>query len=82
MAHRRGEEDRPRFRSERFVRIDGQWYFDVRERLEPVGPFASRAEAEAALRFYLAALRGGATPAQALTQLRLARDPFAEDPGQ
>lgn len=33
------------FRSNRFVCINGQWYFQTRESADPVGPFSSKGEA-------------------------------------
>ncbi len=52
MAHRQGEDDRTRFRSDRFFIENGQWFFFTREATIS-GPFTSRKEAEAELTFYI-----------------------------
>lgn len=56
MAHREGEEDKTRFRSDRFFCEEGQWFFTTRENTIQ-GPFESRAEAENELEMYLYDLR-------------------------
>ncbi|WP_198292182.1 DUF6316 family protein [Teredinibacter turnerae] len=53
MNVRRGEsEDRVWYRSERFFRADGQWYFSTREGVE-VGPYPSRSSAANGLKLYI-----------------------------
>lgn len=56
MAHREGEDDKTRFRSDRFFCEDGQWFFTTREHTIQ-GPFESREEAEKELEMYLHDLR-------------------------
>lgn len=56
MGYREGEEDKTRFRSDRFFCEDGQWFFTTREG-DVQGPFESRAEAEQELEMYLHDLR-------------------------
>lgn len=53
--YRAGEYPQTRFRSERFCRVNGQWYFMVRDDA-PQGPFATRRQAEGELAFYLRTL--------------------------
>jgi hypothetical protein len=45
MRSRQGEEPRTWFRCDRFYRCNDRWYFYTREEI-PVGPYASRSEAE------------------------------------
>lgn len=56
MGHREGEEDKTRFRSDRFFCEDGQWFFTTREG-GVQGPFESRPEAEQELEMYIHDLR-------------------------
>jgi hypothetical protein len=56
MGHREGEEDKVRFRSDRFFCEDGQWYFTTRENAIK-GPYESRDDAERDLEMYLHDLR-------------------------
>ncbi|MGD8407064.1 MAG: DUF6316 family protein [Thiohalophilus sp.] len=50
--HRTGEDGSIPFRSGRFFNIDANWYFSCREG-QDIGPYPSRAEAEAALSLYI-----------------------------
>ncbi len=52
MTVRQGEPERNWYRSERFSRVNGAWYFETREGIIE-GPFESELEAELELRFYL-----------------------------
>lgn len=52
MDVRIGEKNKTWFRSERFLHINDKWYFLTRE-LTQEGPFASRAEAERELNYYI-----------------------------
>ncbi|MEO0442966.1 MAG: DUF6316 family protein [Pseudomonadota bacterium] len=49
---RKGEQDKFRFRSDRFFTIDSQWYFTTREGVD-VGPFDSRDMAANALTIFI-----------------------------
>ncbi|MCB1667954.1 MAG: DUF6316 family protein [Porticoccaceae bacterium] len=46
MDCRQNEEQKTRFRTERFQLINGKWYFSIRESFEPVGPFETKEEAK------------------------------------
>lgn len=48
QSHRKGEESKTFFRSERFYKIDGRYYFSTREGVE-VGPYETKVDAEAGL---------------------------------
>ena len=48
LAKRTGETPAIRFRTDRFYRINSNWYFSTREGIE-MGPYADRFEAEEAL---------------------------------
>ena len=50
--HRSGEAGSIPFRTGRFFNVGGHWYFSTREAVDQ-GPYASRQEAENALRLYL-----------------------------
>lgn len=50
------EEDKARFRTDRFFCQDGEWYFTTRENTIR-GPYASRGDAEQELMLYLRDLR-------------------------
>lgn len=50
--NRKGESRSIPFRTGRFFCVDAKWYFACREGLDH-GPFASKAEAETALRDFL-----------------------------
>lgn len=52
---RDGEQAQTRFRSDRFCRVNGEWFFLVRDEA-PQGPFRTRQEADAELAFYLRTL--------------------------
>ncbi len=52
MEPRSGEEVKSRFRTERFLQVNNQWYFITRE-LTQEGPFDNKAEAEKELTLYL-----------------------------
>lgn len=52
MACRAGEEDKTRFRSQRFYIVDDKHYFSTREGTE-IGPFGSRKDAEDGLARYI-----------------------------
>lgn len=52
---RDGEAQQTRFRSDRFCRVNGEWYFMVRD-ATPQGPFRTRREADTELAFYLRTL--------------------------
>lgn len=56
MANRRHEKSRTWFRSDRFFRSDGRWYFHTREG-SAVGPYATRFDAEIDAGRLLALLR-------------------------
>lgn len=56
MGYREGEQDRVRFRSDRFFCEDGYWFFTTREHTTK-GPYDSRNEAERELEMYLYDLR-------------------------
>lgn len=49
---RKGEVAKFWYRSDRFIKIDNQWYFTTRENRE-VGPFESRAAAEHGLGIFI-----------------------------
>lgn len=55
IRYREGEESRTRFRTDRFCRVNGEWYFMVRD-AAPHGPFRNRREAEIELAFHLRTL--------------------------
>lgn len=52
MACREGEIDRTWFRSSRFFRVNGKWYFISRDN-PCYGPFDCRSDAEIELLFYM-----------------------------
>ena len=52
MEYRKGEELKGWFRSERFYRAGGDWYFTSREMCEQ-GPFPSREDAEGELLLFM-----------------------------
>lgn len=56
MGRREGEEEKTRFRSDRFFCEDGSWFFTTRENTVQ-GPFESRDDAERELALYLRDLR-------------------------
>lgn len=56
MGCRTGEEEKTRFRSERFFTSDDKVFFTTREGAD-IGPFACRADAEKALRLYIECIR-------------------------
>ncbi len=56
MAHGEGEENKTRFRSDRFFCEDGHWLFITREG-DVQGPFEYRPEAEQELEMYIHDLR-------------------------
>lgn len=56
MGHREGEDDKTRFRSDRFFCEEGRWFFTTREGTVK-GPFDSRDDAERELAMYLRDLR-------------------------
>ncbi len=58
MICRSGEEPKTHFRTDRFYRSDGQWFFTTREKIE-VGPFSSREEADKELILYLSHVNEG-----------------------
>lgn len=51
-AIRAGEEEKFWYRSDRFIKIDNQWYFTTRENRE-VGPFESKEAAEHGLSIFI-----------------------------
>ena len=55
--NRQGESSSIPFRTGRFFCVDATWYFACREGLDH-GPYASKVEAEAALRDFLENLNG------------------------
>ncbi|NJN51532.1 MAG: hypothetical protein HC809_06900 [Gammaproteobacteria bacterium] len=55
-------QSKTRFRSDRFFVSQGQWFCSTRDGETPLGPFAERALAEAALRNFL--IENGIDPAQ------------------
>ncbi len=55
MACRDGEEEKTRFRSERFYVVDDRHYFSTREGIE-LGPFGSKKDAAEGLKRYLQCL--------------------------
>ena len=61
MKRKSDEKEMTVFRTDRYFLIDGQWYFTTREGGN-LGPFASHAEAEAALVQYL--MDRGIAPAE------------------
>ena len=79
MAHRKGEEDKIRFRSDRVFTVNDQWFFQTRELDEPFGPYPNREKAERHLRSFLRDINGGQPVAQAINNLRLLADPYMED---
>lgn len=52
MEVRSGEQDKRWFRSDRFMRVNGQWYFQTREG-SCEGPFDNLKEAQMELLLYL-----------------------------
>lgn len=50
--YRYGEQRHPAFRNRRLYSVNGQWYFDTRER-EQVGPYRDQNEAEKALAVFI-----------------------------
>jgi len=56
MAHRAHEEDKTRFRTDRFYTINNKWYFASREN-DNIGPFSNLSEARKALRLYLETIK-------------------------
>ncbi|RRJ83397.1 DUF6316 family protein [Aestuariirhabdus litorea] len=52
MDYRSGEGERTWFRSERFLCMNGEWYFITREGSQE-GPYRSQAEAERDLCIYI-----------------------------
>ena len=58
MAKRYDDEGRPYFSSDRFYRVDDQYYFSTREG-EEVGPFESKEAATTALDQYIDCVLSG-----------------------
>ena len=55
IQYRAGEQPKLRFRSERFCRVNCNWYFNIRDG-EPQGPFASLDDARVELMIFLRTL--------------------------
>lgn len=55
---RAGETTTPSFRTDRFLEVDGRWYFVTRERTRE-GPYESRADAGREARRYIARVSAG-----------------------
>jgi len=79
MVHRSNEGESVHFRSQRVFAVNDQWFFQVRETPNPVGPFPSRDKAEEVLAVFVEDIKSNLTPEQALLHMRLAIDTFAED---
>jgi len=52
MRREKDRSDAVHFRSERLLRINGEWYFSTREK-QTVGPFVDKAGAQKKLELYL-----------------------------
>ncbi len=52
MAVRTGEPDKSYFRSDRFAQVNSSWFFSTREDTME-GPFATRQDAESAVKRYI-----------------------------
>lgn len=79
MSHRKDESDATHFRSVRVVNINGQWFFQVRESSDPVGPFESRDHANRALDTYVRKLDAGRSSLEAMNEVRRVSDGYYED---
>ena len=53
---RRGEKSLFKYRSTRFVQLEGLWYFTIRER-QDIGPYSSREKASDALKLFIDCLQ-------------------------
>ncbi len=63
MTNRKGEKDEIYFHSDRLFCINGNWFFNVRESLEPMGPFSDRKTASREIERYLRDLETNTNPA-------------------
>lgn len=79
MSHREEEADKVHFRSERVFAVNDKWYLQLRDVIEPLGPYSSRTLAEQALAMFHEDIKNNLSAAQAITHLRLARDGYVED---
>ncbi|BFM08534.1 DUF6316 family protein [Halioxenophilus aromaticivorans] len=52
MNVREGEQERAWYRSDRFFKVNGEWYFSTREKID-VGPFTSRENASQGLSLFV-----------------------------
>ena len=52
MKVRAGEQEQTRFRSERYYRVSGKYFFSTREGVE-IGPFDSKVEMEEGLKHFI-----------------------------
>ncbi len=63
MSNRDGEKDAIHFHSERLFCINGNWFFNTRECIEPMGPFSDRNTAIREIERYLRDLQSNTNPA-------------------
>lgn len=79
MSHRGDEADKVHFRGERVFAVNDKWFLQLRDVVEPFGPYSSRQQAERVLGVFLEDIRNNLTAAQAITHLRLVGDAYVED---
>ncbi len=79
MSHRNDETDKVRFRSERVFAVNDKWYLQLRDVVEPFGPYRSRQQAEQAMAVFVEDIKNNLTVTQAMAHLRLVSDGYAED---
>ena len=79
MVHRKGEDDKTRFRTDRVFTVNNQWFFQTRELEKPLGPCPTREKAERCLKSFLRDVEAGLPIPQAINNVRLLSDPYVED---
>lgn len=79
MAHRRGEDDTVRFRSERAFCVNDRWFFLTRESVRAVGPFKTKVQVLKAVQSYTEDMKAGLSSAQAMSHIRIVSDSYLED---
>lgn len=56
MEVRSGEQNKSWYRSDRFFKVNGEWYFSTREKVD-VGPFSSRENANTGLTLFIESMQ-------------------------
>jgi len=58
MVNRKGEDEKHRYRSDRFFKVNDVWYFTTREKLD-IGPFGSIQSAQQGLTLFIKNIESG-----------------------